>query len=107
MVGHWPKRNPSPKVRDRLPEYLKPAMTFAYFTGWRGRSEVLALRWSKVDFNAGTVRLEPGTTKNKDGWAVFPALRTLLEAQREATLAFQRKMGASAHWCFTTGDIPS
>jgi len=70
-------------------------MTFAYLTGWRGRSEVLSLCWSNVDFNAGTVRLEPGTTKNKEGRVIylFPELRTLLETQREATLAFQRKTG--------------
>jgi integrase len=44
----------------------------------------LPLEWRQVDFNAGEVRLEPGTTKNKHGRA-FPftsELRTLLEAQR-------------------------
>jgi len=82
-------------VRDRLPDYLKPPMTFAYLTGWRGPSEVLTLRWSNIDFDAGTVRLEPGTTKNKEGRDIymFPELRALLETQREATLTFQRRTG--------------
>lgn len=51
-------------VRDKLPEYLKPAMTFAYFTGWRGRSEVLALRWSNIDLRlvrSGSSRAAPKT----------------------------------------------
>ena len=34
--------------------------------GWR-RSEVLGLEWSRVDRKAGIVRLDVGTTKNKDG----------------------------------------
>jgi hypothetical protein len=31
------------------------------------RLAVLGLTWFRVDFGAGTVRLEPGTTKNEDG----------------------------------------
>ena len=60
-------------------------VTFAYVTGWR-LGEVLGLRWKNVDFKAGTVRLEPGTTKNKEG-RTFPLnaeLRRLLEERREA-----------------------
>jgi integrase len=49
-------------------------MQFAYITGWRLKSEVLSLRWSQVDLNAGEVRLEPGTTKNKEG-RTFPFTR--------------------------------
>lgn len=54
-------------VRRHLPAYLKPAVTVAYITGWRIRSEILPLQWRQVDFKAGTVRLEPGTTKNPGG----------------------------------------
>jgi len=69
--------------------------TFAYITGWRIRSEVLALQWSQVDFKAGTVRLEPGTTKNKEGRVFYmtPELRATLEEQRAATEAVQRATG--------------
>ncbi len=49
---------------------LSPAATgrcdVRYWTGWR-RSEILALEWSRVDRKAGIVRLDVGTTKNKDG----------------------------------------
>ena len=46
-------------------------------------SEVLPLEWRQVDFAAGEVRLDAGTTKNGEG-RVFPLtddLRALLEAQ--------------------------
>ncbi len=62
----------------------EPAASFAYITGWRIDSEVLSLRWRQVDFTAGTVTLDPGTTKNGEG-RTFPMtqeLRALLERQR-------------------------
>jgi len=48
---------------------------------WRKR-EMLDMRVSQVDFAAGTIRLEVGTTKNKQGREVplTPATRPLLEA---------------------------
>ncbi len=57
-------------LRDALPSYLKPFITFAYKTGWR-ESEIADLTWSQVDLDAGIVRLEPGTTKNDEGRTVF------------------------------------
>jgi integrase len=50
------------RVLKHLPAYLQPVATFAYLTGW-WKGEVLGLTWRQVDFKAGTVRLEPGTTK--------------------------------------------
>ena len=82
-------------VRVKLPEPLRPVVTFLYITGWRVDSEVLPLQWRQVDFEGGTVRLDPGTTKNGEA-RVFPMtteLRALLEAQRAATDALQRKKG--------------
>lgn len=71
------------KVLAALPPYLRPALTFAYGTGWRILSEVLPLTWDRVDLAEGAVRLDPGTTKNKDGRLVYlPAeVRAVLEAQ--------------------------
>ena len=46
--------------------------------------EVLPLKWHQVDLDAGEVRLEPGTTKNKDG-RTFPLtdeLGAMLKAQQ-------------------------
>jgi len=54
------------QLLDSLPGYLKPAVTFAYMTGWR-KEEILSLKWPQVDLAEGTVRLEPGLTKNDEG----------------------------------------
>jgi integrase len=81
-------------VRRHLPPYLQPLATFGFETGWR-RAEVLGLTWARVSFTDGEVRLDPGSTKNGEGRS-FPftdTLRALLEAQRAATDALQRKTG--------------
>jgi len=59
-------------------------VSFLYKTGWRWRSEAARLRWTNVAFDAGEVRLEPGTTKTGEG-RVFPftaELRALFERRR-------------------------
>ena len=50
---------------SELPEYLRPVITFAYYTGCR-RGEILGLRWSQGDLKQRIVRLEPGETKNDE-----------------------------------------
>ncbi|HYK91738.1 MAG TPA: site-specific integrase, partial [Acidobacteriota bacterium] len=88
-------------VRKRLADDLQPMVTFAYVTGWRMRSEIWPLQWPRVDFEAGTVRLEPGTTKNDEG-RIFPftsELRAVLEGQRQRTEAL-RKKGIICPWVF-------
>jgi integrase len=50
-------------LHRELPSYLRPVLTFGYYTGAR-EGEILGLRWSQVDLSSQTVRLEPGTTKN-------------------------------------------
>jgi integrase len=89
-------------VRAHLPEYARPPATFAYITGWRLKSEILTLQWRQVDFKAGVVRLEPGTTKNLDGrtFPMTPELRATLEAQRAATETLQRITGSIIPWVF-------
>ena len=56
--------------QDALPVYLKPVLIFAYLTGWR-RSEILNMQWNQVNLKEGSVRLEPGETKNKDGRTIY------------------------------------
>ncbi len=89
-------------VHRHLPEYVQPVVTFAYITGWRGQSEILPLQWRQVDLNAGTVRLEPGTTKNREGrtFIMTPMLRATLEQQRAHTEALQREQGQIIPWVF-------
>lgn len=84
-------------IRGYLAAPLRPLVTFAYLTGWRIRSEVQPLEWRQVDFEAGMVRLEVGTTKNKGGrlfpFNGLPELRELLERQRAETTAFEKASG--------------
>jgi integrase len=88
-------------VRGHLHEDLRPVVTFAYITGWRIPSEVLTLQWRQIDFQAGTVRLEPGETKNREGrtFAMTAELRACLEAQRAAAEQLKRH-GRLVPWVF-------
>ncbi len=89
-------------MRAHLPEYARPAATFAYLTGWRLKSEILTLQWRQMDFKAGVVTLDVGTTKNRDGrtFPMVPELRAMLEAQRAATDTLQRKTGSIIPYVF-------
>ena len=68
-------------------------------------SEVLTLTWPQIDFRAGTVRLETGTTKNGEGRVVMltPELRACLEAQHAATRDVERATGQIIPWVFHRG----
>jgi integrase len=84
-------------VLARLPSEVQPVIRFAAITGWRIASEVLPLEWRQVDFKAGEVRLDAGTTKNGEG-RVFPMtrdLRALLEAQQ----AEHKRLKKAGHIC--------
>lgn len=95
-------------VLRNLPEEVKPVASFAYITGWRAQSEVLPLTWSQADFRGDVVRLEPGTTKNREGrtFPMFPELRALLEAQRAYTERIQRDQGRIIPWVFHRNGEP-
>ncbi|MEO5656466.1 MAG: tyrosine-type recombinase/integrase [Nitrospiria bacterium] len=90
-------------VLGHLPDYLRPLIEFCYLTGWR-IGEVLPLTWRQVDFPAGTLRLEPGTTKNDDGrmfpFAALPPLADLLTAKRERTALIERESAQVIPWVF-------
>lgn len=58
------------KLRDALPDYIKPILTFAYYTGWR-KSEIFNLTWDKVNLREAVIRLNPGETKNKKGREIY------------------------------------
>lgn len=110
---------PSPKVNNtrrgfftredveaiikHLPEHAKPVVRFLFLTGWR-KSEGLNLQWSQVDFEAGEIRLEPGTTKNDEGrtfpFRVLPPLAELLEERRRKTRELERERGEIIPWVF-------
>ena len=95
-------------VRGHLPEAFKGPVTFACLTGWRVPSEILTLRWSQVDFSAGMVRLEPGTTKNDEGrvfpFGVLPELAALLRTQWEQAMSLELASGQRLPWVFHWND---
>ena len=91
-------------VLSKLPEYLRPPMMFAYWTGWRLNKEVLALEWSNVDLDEGTVRLRFGSTKNGDGRVIF--LPEDLYAMLAHQQAEQRRDYPACRWVFHRGGNP-
>lgn len=89
------------RVLRYLPSYLVNLIRFFYVTGWR-KSEGRNLEWRLVDFENGWVRLDPGTTKNREG-RVFPfteELRSLLEQQRRYTDQVEKDRGIICPWVF-------
>lgn len=54
------------RLRQELPEYLRPLFVVAYHVGCR-LGELLSMQWPQVDFNLRVITLMPGTTKNKKG----------------------------------------
>ena len=57
-------------IRAHLPEHLQNLATVYHETGWR-LQEVLPLEWRQIDFEAGTIRLDAGTTKNDEGRVIY------------------------------------
>jgi integrase len=78
-------------VLAHLPAPIQPVIRFAAITGWRTADEVLPLEWRQVDFSAGEVRLDVGTTsegrvfttKNDEGrgFPITEELRAVLDTQ--------------------------
>jgi len=104
-VLHKPKEGPPREgffeaaqfeaVRRQLPEDLRVAVMIAYTFGWRVQSEILTLERRHVDLEAGTLRLDPGMTKNDDGRIVYltPELKMALAGQLERVKALERRLG--------------
>jgi integrase len=86
------------KLRDVEADIVR----FCYHTGWRTKSEVFPLTWAQVDWPGGLVRLEPGTTKNREGRAfpIIPALRAILERRMDYTRRCERAQGRIIPWVF-------
>lgn len=89
-------------VIKHLPAHMQPIITFAHITGWRVRSEVLTLEWRQVDFAAGTVTLDPGTTKNDEGrvFVMTAELRAVLKSQRSLTKKLERSRNKIIKYVF-------
>ncbi len=57
-------------VTKRLPEDLQAACAIYHTYGWR-KQEVLSRQRRHLDLAAGTLRLDPGETKNSEGRTIF------------------------------------
>jgi integrase len=87
-------------ILTHLPAHLHPPLEFMYATGWR-KSEVLGLTTAHVDLDAGTVKLDVGSTKSGKGRTIMltPALATLLATQLDAIDAL-KKRDVICSWIF-------
>src|SRR5437867_2482564 len=91
------------RVIAHLPEHTQLVVRTLYVTGWRCR-EVLGLEWRRVDFEAGTMRLDAEQSKSGRPrvfpFAALPALAELLRDQRLRTTALERHLGRIVPWVF-------
>jgi len=53
-----------------LPDSLRDFTRFAYLTGWR-KGEIISLKWTDVDSDAGAIRLRPEAAKTGRGRTVM------------------------------------
>lgn len=72
------------RLRDALPDYLRPVFVMAYHTGMR-KEEILSLRWGQLDLLGRRVRLEADQTKTGEG-RIIPLTGELFD-----TLILQRQ----------------
>ena len=102
------ERHEIESVLRHLSQALAGVVRFAYITGWRVPSEVLTLQWRQVDFDASEVRLDPGTTKNRQG-RTFPftdALHDILLRQKATADELKRTSGIICPWVFHRNGRP-
>lgn len=66
MILHSFASQPFRRNRTFQNLWLRTFLEIAYSLGWRV-SEILGLKVKQIDLQKGIIRLEPGTTKNKEG----------------------------------------
>jgi len=92
-------------LRDALPDYVKPFVTFGYKIGWRDQ-EISSLTWSNVDLQNGIVTLKAGETKNDEARTVYldDELKKLFHELWET----RKRSGKLTSWVFLNkaGDGP-
>jgi integrase len=74
------------KLRDELPENLRPVLALGYYCGMR-LGEIRRLKWSGVDLQRGEITLQGNETKNGRPRAIpliceLPAMLSILAAKK-------------------------
>jgi integrase len=94
-------------VRE-LPDDLALVARIAYVYGWRLTDEVLPLTRSQVDLEAGTLRLEPGSTKNGDGRIIYltPELKAGLADQLSRVRTLELELSQVIPYVFPVPNGP-
>ena len=92
-------------VLKHMPNYLHPLLIVAFVTGWRLHAEVLPLTAAQVDLKGDVLRLEPGTTKNKEGRSFYltAELRKVLKGQL-VSIAMLKEQGTITPYVFHRPD---
>lgn len=90
------------RVANALPSDLALVARIGYTLGWRLSSEVLALTRRQVDLAEGTLRLEPGMSKNREARVAYltPELKAGIAEQLTRVKDLERRMGAVVPWLF-------
>jgi integrase len=81
-------------LRDALPLELKALFVTGYITGMR-LGEILMIRWDQVDFEAGSITLDKGETKNDDARSV-----PITEGDMRELLMAAKAQGPGSTWVF-------
>jgi len=72
------------EIYKHLPDYMKPVVLVAYFTGMR-RGEILELEWDRVNLSEGYLDLTPDDTKTEEPRRIyFNSIKELRDAFVEA-----------------------
>jgi len=80
------------RLNEALPSHLQPVVRFALATGCR-TSEILQLKWQRIDFGRRIAWLDAGSTKNGEARGI--------PLNNDAVLALRAVQGGHVRWCFT------